>query len=78
MSERSGHPLGRVAPRELEQYLGTLPFLGASTTGGLLMAFGHLIFLANLGGLVFQFYRARAVSAWREATAETNMAEARL
>ena len=56
---------------------GTLPFLGASTTGGLLMALGHLMFLANLGGLVFQFYRARAVSAWADATAEIQPVEAR-
>jgi len=56
---------------------GTLPFLRASTTGDLLMALGHLMFLANLCGLVFQFYRARAVSAWAEATAELKTAEAR-
>ena len=49
---------------------GTLPFLRVSTMGDLLMALGHLMFLANLAGLVFQFYRARAVSAWAEATAE--------
>jgi cytochrome c oxidase cbb3-type subunit 1 len=57
---------------------GTLPFLRASTMGDLLMAFGHVFLLLNVGGLVLQFYRARAVSAWREATAETKMAEARL
>jgi cytochrome c oxidase cbb3-type subunit 1 len=56
---------------------GTLPFLRASTMGDLLMALGHVMFLANLGGLVFQFYRARAVSAWAEATAEIMTAEAR-
>jgi cytochrome c oxidase cbb3-type subunit 1 len=57
---------------------GTLPFLRASTMGDLLMAFGHVLLLANVGGLVFQFYRARAVSAWRVATAESKMAEGRL
>jgi cytochrome c oxidase cbb3-type subunit 1 len=56
---------------------GTLPFLRASTTGDLLMALGHVMFLVNLGGLVFQFYRARAVSAWAEATTEIKIAEAR-
>ena len=56
---------------------GTLPFLRASTVGDLLMALGHVMFLVNLGGLVFQFYRARAMSAWAEATAEIKTAEAR-
>jgi cytochrome c oxidase cbb3-type subunit 1 len=56
---------------------GTLPFLRASTIGDLLMALGHLMFFVNLGALVFQFYRARAVSAWSEATAEIKTAEAR-
>jgi cytochrome c oxidase cbb3-type subunit 1 len=55
---------------------GTLPFLRVSTIGDLLMALGHLMFLANLAGLVLQFYRARAVSAWMEATAEIQPAEA--
>ena len=56
---------------------GTLPFLRASTTGDLLIALGHLMFLANLAGLVIRFYRARAVSAWTAATAEITPAEAR-
>ena len=55
---------------------GTLPFLRVSTMGDLLMALGHVLFLANLAGLVLQFYRARAVSAWKEATAEIQPAEA--
>jgi cytochrome c oxidase cbb3-type subunit 1 len=55
---------------------GTLPFLRASTIGDLLIALGHLMFLANLSGLVIRFYRARAVSAWASATAEINPAEA--
>jgi cytochrome c oxidase cbb3-type subunit 1 len=55
---------------------GTLPFLRVSTMGDLLMALGHLMFLANLAGLALQFYRARAVSAWVEATAEIQPAEA--
>ncbi len=56
---------------------GTLPFLRASTLGDLLLALGHVLFFVNLGTLAFQFYRARAVSAWAEATAEINIAEAR-
>ena len=53
-----------------------MPFLRASTMGDLLMALGHLMFLANLAGLVIRFYRARAVSAWAAATAEIKPAEA--
>jgi hypothetical protein len=56
---------------------GTLPFLRASTTGDLLIALGHLMFLGNLAGLVIRFYRARAVSAWVAATAEIKPAEVR-
>jgi len=56
---------------------GTLPFLRASTLGDLLIGLGHLMFLANLGGLVIGFYQARAVSAWVEATTEIKPAEAR-
>jgi cytochrome c oxidase cbb3-type subunit I len=56
---------------------GALPFLRASTIGDLLMALGHVMFLLNLGGLVFQFYRGRALSTWAEATAEIKMGEAR-
>jgi cytochrome c oxidase cbb3-type subunit 1 len=56
---------------------GTLPFLRASTTGDLLLALGHLMFAANLAGLVVRFYRARAVSAWADATTEIKLAEAR-
>jgi cytochrome c oxidase cbb3-type subunit 1 len=55
---------------------GTLLFLRVSTIGDLLMALGHAMFLANLGGLVSQFYRAKAVSAWSEATTEIEPAEA--
>ena len=55
----------------------TLRFLRHSTLGELLLALGHVMFLANLGGLVVQFYRARAVSAWVEATTEIKTAEAR-
>jgi cytochrome c oxidase cbb3-type subunit I len=54
---------------------GTLPFLRVSTVGDLLLALGHLMFVANLGGLMFQWYRARAMSAWAEATAEIKPAE---
>jgi cytochrome c oxidase cbb3-type subunit 1 len=56
---------------------GTLPFLRWSTMGDLLLALGHVLFLANVGGLVFQFYHARALCAWAEATAEIEVAEAR-
>jgi hypothetical protein len=55
---------------------GTLPFLRASTTGDLLLALGHLMFLGNLAGLVIRFYRARAVSAWVAATTEIKTTEA--
>jgi cytochrome c oxidase cbb3-type subunit 1 len=57
--------------------LGTLPFLRASTTGDLLIALGHLMFLGNLACLVIRFYRDRAVSAWAAATVEIKPAEAR-
>jgi cytochrome c oxidase cbb3-type subunit I len=56
---------------------GTLPYLRVSTVGDLLIAIGHVLFLANVGGLVFQLYQARAVSAWAEATAEIKIGEAR-
>ncbi len=55
---------------------GTLPFLRVSTVGDLLLALGHLMLLANLGGLVVRFYRARTVAAWADATAELKPAEA--
>jgi cytochrome c oxidase cbb3-type subunit 1 len=57
---------------------GTLPFLRASTTGDLLLALGHLLFLVNVAGLVLRFYRARAVSAWAAATVEIERTEASL
>jgi cytochrome c oxidase cbb3-type subunit 1 len=56
---------------------GTLPFLRVSTLGDLLLALGHLMFLANLGGLLFRFYGARGMSTWAEATAEITTAEVR-
>jgi cytochrome c oxidase cbb3-type subunit 1 len=55
---------------------GTLPFLRVSTTGDLLLALGHVLFLVNLAGLALPFYRACAVSAWVEATAEMKTTEA--
>jgi cytochrome c oxidase cbb3-type subunit 1 len=55
---------------------GTLPFLRVSTLGDVLMALGHLMFLANLAGLAVRFYRARAASAWAAATAEVPIVEA--
>jgi cytochrome c oxidase cbb3-type subunit 1 len=45
-----------------------LPFLRASTLGDLLLLLGHLIFLRNLVGMVNEFYRARALSAYTTAT----------
>ena len=56
---------------------GTLPFLRVSTIGDLLMALGHCLLLANLAGLVFQFYRARSLSAWTEVTTEIRPVEVR-
>ncbi len=55
---------------------GILPFLRVSTMGDLLLALGHLMFLANLGWLVCRFYRTLAASAWATATAEVKPAEA--
>lgn len=55
----------------------TLPFLRASTTGDLLLALGHLLFLLNLGALVLGYYRAQAMVAWVEANTELKTAEAR-
>jgi cytochrome c oxidase cbb3-type subunit I len=55
----------------------TLPFLRASTMGDLLLALGHLVFLVNLGGLAIRFYRPRAVSAYRAATADLAVLEAK-
>jgi cytochrome c oxidase cbb3-type subunit I len=55
---------------------GTLPFLRISTTGDLLLALGPLMLLVNLGGLLLNFYRRRAVSSWADATAELKPAEA--
>lgn len=46
MSEFSGHPLGRVAPRELEQYLSTLPFLGTLSASHARIEAGQLVELA--------------------------------
>ncbi|MDB6017083.1 MAG: rane protein [Pedosphaera sp.] len=42
----------------LDVVTGTLPFLRASTTGDLLMAVGHLIFLMNLAGLLVKLGHA--------------------
>ena len=48
----------------------TLPFLRVSTLGDVLIALGHICFLANLAGLVARFSRARATAAYAAATAE--------
>jgi cytochrome c oxidase cbb3-type subunit 1 len=47
-----------------------LPFLRVSTTGDLFLLLGHLVFLGNLAGLVWRFYRARAAAAYAVATAD--------
>jgi cytochrome c oxidase cbb3-type subunit 1 len=48
----------------------TLTFLRVSTMGDLLLLIGHLLFLANIGGLVVGFYRARATATYAELTAD--------
>jgi cytochrome c oxidase cbb3-type subunit 1 len=48
----------------------TLNFLRASTVGDLLLLFGHVLFLANLTGLVLRFYRPRATDTYAELTAD--------
>ncbi len=44
-------------------------FLRGITLGDFLLVVANSLFLANVGGLVFRFYRARAVTAYKEATA---------
>jgi cytochrome c oxidase cbb3-type subunit 1 len=46
----------------------SLPFLRASTMGDLLLLAAHFIFLANLAGMVMNFYRARAAATYEELT----------
>jgi hypothetical protein len=48
----------------------TLPFLRVSTMGDLLLALGHFLFLANLSGLIFGFYRRQATVAYAAVTAD--------
>jgi cbb3-type cytochrome oxidase subunit 1 len=48
----------------------TLPFLRVSTIGDLLLLIGHGLFLTNIGGLVFGFYRARAEATYEVLTAD--------
>lgn len=48
----------------------TLPFLRASTMGDLLLLAGHVLFLANVGGLITRFCRSRATSAYAAVTAD--------
>jgi cytochrome c oxidase cbb3-type subunit 1 len=54
----------------------TLPFLRASTTGDLFLAFGHVIFLINVAGLAVRFYRPRVAGAYADATADLSLSEA--
>jgi cytochrome c oxidase cbb3-type subunit 1 len=53
----------------------TLPFLRASTTGELLIAFGHLLFALNLTRLVVCFARTHLAPAYAAATVELKPAE---
>jgi len=48
----------------------TLPVLRVSTMGDLLLLIGHLFFLFNSAGLLLRFYRARALAAYSEMTAD--------
>jgi cytochrome c oxidase cbb3-type subunit 1 len=48
----------------------TLTFLRVSTIGDLLLLAGHLMFLANLTGLMLGFYRSRAAATYSELTAD--------
>jgi cytochrome c oxidase cbb3-type subunit I len=48
----------------------TLPFLRAATMGELLLFIGHLLFLANVAGLLVLFVRRSAGTAYSEATAD--------
>jgi cytochrome c oxidase cbb3-type subunit 1 len=48
----------------------TLPFLRASTTGYLLLALGHLVFLFNIATLADRLYRTRTVAAYAAVTSE--------
>ena len=55
----------------------TLPFLRVSTVGDLLLALGHLLFLANVVGLGVRFYRPRVTAACAAATADLSTVEAK-
>ena len=52
-----------------------VPFLRAGTTGDLLIALGHIVFLFNLAALVTQLCRLRAASAYAAMTADLKAAE---
>lgn len=43
-------------------------FLRVSTIGDLLLLLAHVLFLANVLGLVVGFYRSRAVATYEELT----------
>ena len=53
----------------------TLPFLRASTTGDLLIAFGHLLFAMNFARLMFCLARTHLAPAYAAATVELKPAE---
>ena len=48
----------------------TVPMLRVSTIGDSLLLLGHLFFLGNAAGLLIRFYRARALAAYSEMTAD--------
>lgn len=54
----------------MEIFKATLHGLRVSTLGELLMALGHVAFLANLAGLAARFCRVRALSAYTTLTAD--------
>ena len=53
----------------------TLAFLRIETLGEFMLLLGHLLFLANMVGIVNRFYRARALVAYADMTADLFKAE---
>jgi cytochrome c oxidase cbb3-type subunit 1 len=53
----------------------TMMFLRISTTGEVLILFGHLLFLANLTGLSVRYYRIHFLPVYRDAVAPLKPAE---
>jgi len=65
-----GLKLGQAAIPFPDVSKATLPFLRVSTMGDLLIAAGHVIFLLNLGGIVYRFALPRAEAAYSAGTAD--------